>query len=118
MVNTSNDTIDISYEQYLQLKEEYEKQYKLSEALIRLYENKDFKEVFLDNYLKEEPVRLTYLLSAPEFNMTDKKAMHRSEIHERLIGVSRFESYMRYIFNLGEQASKQLMQLEQNNKEY
>ena len=37
----------------------------LGDALDRLGNNADFKLVFLDNYLREEPIRLTRLKAAP-----------------------------------------------------
>ena len=67
------------------------------EALQRLKEEKDFKLLVSEGYLKEEAVRLTSMLATEyvrQYNL-------RSTIFESLAAISIFEDYMNTIDSLG-----------------
>jgi hypothetical protein len=68
-----------------------------TEALDRLYKNKDFIRLIEKKYLQEEPVRLTHLLADPVFS-TD--AM-RNGVIKQLDGVAQFLGFLRGINRLG-----------------
>lgn len=65
------------------------------EALARLSDNKDFKEVVLDGYLKEKAVEFTSLLAVPAMQN------QRSQLFEALAAISHFENYLHMINQLG-----------------
>ena len=67
------------------------------EALQRLKDNKDFKLVILDGYLKEKAVDGVSLLGTDY--ILDNNL--RGKLMEELVSISRFEGYMRMIENLG-----------------
>lgn len=104
------ETTSITTEQALQLKEQCNRRIAIRDALHRLESNPDFTKL-LEDYTKDEPVRLVALLAEPTFNLTDKKAMHREELHETMIGIARFVEYMRNVYRLADRATKTLEDL-------
>ena len=103
--------ITISPEEAKLLREESNKRIDISNALIRLTNNPDFKLVFLDEYCTNEPVRLVKLLGEPSFNFNDKKKEYREDLQERMIGIARFDEFMRNIHKTAERAEKTLQDL-------
>ena len=82
----------------------------MNEAYQRLLTNADFNKI-VDNYTKEEPVRLVHLLADASLNMSDKHQQHRQEINETLLGIARFTAYLRHIPLLADRARNQLEDL-------
>lgn len=109
--------MDITTEQVQKLREECKAHIALSDALIRLSSNKDFK-LIVDDYLHSEPVRLVQLLGEPSFNMSEKKSMHREEIQEQLIGIARFAEYIRMVHMKASKAEQSLRDLDKAEAEF
>ena len=85
---------------------------KVADAMERLLNHADFKLVFMEEYLKKEPARMTMLLAEQSWNMdADKKPIYREDINEKLIGIARFHEYIRKVFAMGDQAQNQLNSL-------
>ena len=70
-----------------------------AECYNRLQENRDFKELFMNGYFKEEPVRLTSLLSIVA---TGDKV----RIIEDLSAISAVSAYLNNLQNEGQEAYK------------
>lgn len=100
----------ITAEQANQLRTEYNRAIALRDHLIRLENNNDFQK-FIEEYTKEEPVRLVSLLAEPSFNLGGKKELHREEIQERMIGIARFKEYIRNVYLLASKAEQSLAEL-------
>lgn len=113
MEQSQEQVISITAEEANKMRLECQHQIDLATCLERLHRNDDFKKVFLEEYVKEEPVRLVALFSEPSFNMSGKKAEYRDDINERLIGISRFQEYARNIFRLADRAQATLDDLAQ-----
>ena len=58
------------------------------EALLRLFENKDFQNVILKDYVENESTRLTMALADPNL------APRRNEMLEQLLSISNFNQYL------------------------
>lgn len=91
-----------------QLKEEARKKIELAESLQRLYANRDFKSVFLDNYLKDEIVRLVLLRT--EVGMDTEQG---SNLLREIDSIGLFKNYLDRIHLQGELASKEFKEAEQ-----
>lgn len=104
--------MDITSEQAMKLRKECEVKIALSDSLLKLEKNKDFKTLITD-YLTGEPVRLIQLLGEPSFNMSDKKSLHREEIKEQMIGVARFAEYLRRVHLQADKAEQTIKQLDE-----
>ena len=111
------ETISVTREELSALKSHCEKQISLAQAMERLENNSDFKEVFTENYLKNEAYRLVGLLSDASINMGNEKDKHREEIEERMIGIARFQEYVRTVYLISDQAEKTLEDIETANAE-
>lgn len=98
----------ISSEQANALREECKKRINIAKSLERLYHNTDFKKVFLENYLKEEAIRLVSLMGDTVINESDSKDRYREDIKEQMIGIARTAEYMRCVFRIADQAQKSL----------
>lgn len=113
MEQNQEQVIAITAEQANQLRQDCQRQIDLAVSLERLHTNEDFKKVFLTEYVEKEPVRLVSLLSEASFNMSGKKAEYRDDIQERMIGISRFQEFIRNTFRLADQAKNTLDDLSQ-----
>lgn len=69
-----------------------------SEALDRLYKNKDFIRLIEKKYLQAEPVRITHLMADPAFNSDAK----REDLTRQLSAVAHFLGFLREINRVGE----------------
>ena len=58
------------------------------EALLRLFDNKDFEEVILKDYIEHESTRLTMALADPN------PALNRNNLLEQLLAISNFNQYL------------------------
>ncbi len=76
----------------------------LQAALKRLSKNKDFKEVFLDKYLKDYAVRLVHLKAS----MGAQKEVDQEYITKQLSAIGFMNQYMLFIDQEGEISKKQL----------
>ena len=108
---TKTEQISITPEQANEIRNECNKRIEIAKALRNLYDNADFKKVFLEGYRKDEAARLVGLLGEANFNASDKKAAYREELHECMVGIGRFTEYCRNVFNIAEQADKTLHDL-------
>ena len=104
------ETTSITTEQAKTLREQCDRRIAIRDALHRLEVNPDFQKL-IEDYTKDEPIRLVALLAEPTFNLTDKKDMHRAELKESMIGVARFIEYMRNVYRLADRATKTLEDL-------
>ena len=109
---------EVTLEQIDEMKANCKRAIDVANALDRLHKNADFKTVFLDNYMKDDVVRLVGLLGEQTINLGGKKDEHREEIQERLIGVARFQEYMRNVFRLADQAENDLIAAEEAEAEF
>lgn len=107
----TQDTVTISAMEANRMREACKKQIDLAEAMTRLEQNQDFKKVFIDNYEKDEAVRLVGLLAEQTITMSDKKDMFMKDINERMIGIARFGEYVRGIYAIADRAAKTLEDL-------
>lgn len=107
--NTSE--VTITAEEANDMRKECEYWISLRDSLIRLFNNSDFKKVYLEEYEKNQAARLVSCLGNPSFNIGDKKAMHREELHECMIGIARFTEFNRTIINRANQAQRTLNDL-------
>lgn len=105
------ETATITSSQAQLLEEQCIKRIELYNCLERLKSNPDFKKLFLEEYLEEEPVRLTHLLAETSFVMSEKRDIYITDIKEQLIGISRFFAYLRNIPTIAEQAKNTLNEL-------
>ena len=108
MENQEQQVRTITVEEANLIRETCKERIDLAEALTRLEKNTDFQKVVMKDYLEKEPVRLVGLLGEQNFNMGGKKAEYRDDIHEQMIGISRFSAYMRSVYSLANQATKML----------
>jgi hypothetical protein len=77
----------------------YQKSIDKAESYQRLQENKDFQELFLNGYFKEEPVRLTSLLSIVAIG-------DKVRIIDDLSAISCTSAYLNNLENEASEASK------------
>lgn len=89
-----------------------------ADALKRLYNNSDFKLVFIKRYIEDESKRLVSLLANHTFNLGGKKSEHREEILERMIGIARFNMFVQEVENEASRATKNLEDLLEAEKAY
>ena len=109
--------IEISQDELIELKEKAKRQITIAEALSRLHNNPDFKLVFLENYLKEEPVRLVHMLGSIDIIYGNHKEACAQDNHEQMIGIARLYSYMRNVFKIADNAQKTLDQINEAEHE-
>ena len=104
------ETTSITTEQANTLREQCNRRIAVRDALHRLEVNPDFQKI-IEDYTKDEPIRLVALLAEPTFNLSDKKEMHRAELKESMIGIARFVEWMRNVYRLADRATKTLEDL-------
>jgi hypothetical protein len=107
----------ITVEQAKLLRKESQEKIELVQALERLYTNKDFNKLFMEEYLEKEPARLVHLLGEPAFNNHDKKSFYREDLQERMIGIARFAEYLRNIYMMADTARKNINALDEAESE-
>jgi hypothetical protein len=110
--------INLTPDELVEYKADLNKYVELAEALNRLHYNSDFKTVFLDHYLMKEPARIVGLLGEDQYNVGGKKAEHREDIHEMMIGISRFSQFCRRVFQYADSAKKSLDDLREAEAEF
>lgn len=76
----------------------------LGEALKRLSNSNDFKNVVRDRYFREEPIRLTMLKSSPGMQAEDKQA----DIIKSLDAIGEFYQYLGAVEKQAEMATRAL----------
>lgn len=108
----------ITFDEAQQMREKCKQQIALADALSRLHDNPDFKLVFINHYLEQEPVRLVQLLGDVSVNMGDKKEAIRADVQERMIGIARFAEYIRGTFALAGMAENTLNDLNAEIAQY
>lgn len=104
--------LTITPDEALKMRKECEAKIALSDAVIRLNKNKDFK-MLMNDYLETQPARLVQLLGDPSFNFSDKRELNRMEVQEHMIGIARFAEYLRSVHTIAEQAEKTLKDLDE-----
>lgn len=97
----------ITPEQASHLREQCKHRIAIRDALHRLEANPDFQ-LLVKDYTEDEAVRLVNLLGEATFNLAPNKSIHRDELHECMVGIARFNAYMRNIYRLADQAIKSL----------
>ena len=75
----------------------------------RLVNNRDFKKLILDEYLREEPIRLVHLLSDPSMNSPES----RQAITVQMEAISSFRRFLENKTQLAEISRKSLAYDEQ-----
>lgn len=68
------------------------------DALERLYKNRDFIHLIENKFFKEEPVRITHLLSHPNFASEEKRA----DLFKELDVIAGFVAFLRGVNQAGE----------------
>ena len=109
--------IQMRIEELQELKRQCKIKIDVAEALHRLTQNADFKTVFMEEYVKKDSARLVSLLGDASINLGGRKDDHRCDIHERMIGISRFTEYMRLVEATAQQAEKTLEDIHQAESE-
>jgi hypothetical protein len=84
--------------------EQAKKHVELAEALKRLFENKDFQKVILQDYLHNEPARLVELKVHPQF----QSEQGQKSLDRQLDGVGALRGFFRTIEHNGEQMQRSL----------
>lgn len=98
-------------------KEQCEKAIELMKRIKTLQNNQDFKKVIEECYLKEEPVRLTMLLADPSITMNKDGETVTKDIINMLKGIGSFNNFIEGSIRFGEMAQKQLMLIEEHERE-
>jgi hypothetical protein len=111
-------TENITREQMEYMREECNKAIDAATAMDRLQNNADFKQLFIEGYMKDNAARLVGLLGDQTINLGGQKAAHREDIQERLIGISRFGEHVRNIYKLADQAMNTLESLSEAEAEF
>ena len=75
----------------------------LGEKMQKLAANKDFQDIIINGYFKDEAARLTGLLGDPQFKDS------QDEIMKDLHAISSFQRYCRQIIRNGEMAQKSII---------
>jgi hypothetical protein len=88
------ENVDKEYELELAERQSWIEMY---EALQRLEENKDFKKIILDGYLKDSAVDKVSLLATDYVRTRNLRAT----IFEELVAISALEGYLHTIKNMG-----------------
>lgn len=83
------------------------------EAFKRLEHNKDFKLVFLDEYLVNEASRVVGLLADPNTQDVNTQKI----LNNVLIGIGYFKQYLSKVYNMGIQAERTLEAKKQTKEE-
>lgn len=76
------------------------KQIDLGECLERLSQNRDFKKLILEDYFREEAIRLVSLRGDPNMQTPDKQASVLAQID----AMSAFQAYLRKVSKMAEMA--------------
>ena len=118
MVNKEEKIVGLTVEELHQRREELKKFNAKAEALTRLQNNADFKLVITDGYMEDEAIRLVHLLGDARFNSDDKKTVYREDFQERMIGIARLSEYFRSVFQLSDQAQRELNGLNEAETEF
>jgi hypothetical protein len=95
MYDENNDIREIEIK-----KEEAQKAIHLKDCLERLYDNQDFKDLILEFFFKEEPVRLVMLKAHPEAENEILKKMIERDIET----IGGFRQFLAKIEGLGQTA--------------
>jgi hypothetical protein len=100
----------ISAEDAKQMEQEAKAVLKVADALDRLMVNPDFKTVFIEEYTKKEPGRITLLMAEQSWvlDTKEKKTLIREDLQERMIGVARFHEYIRKVYMMANEAQNKL----------
>lgn len=106
-------TQEVTLEQIDEMRASCKQRIDRADALERLLKNPDFNLVFIEGYSKDYPIRVVGLLGDDSLNLSSNKAAQREEIHENLIGVARFQKYIRTVFQLANQAINELDGIEE-----
>ena len=83
------------------------------DALLRLYENADFKEIILEEYLREQAIRMTYLYGSGAL-----QAEAKAEIERDLHAVGAFRQFLKAIVTNGNEAVSDKESAEWQLEEY
>ena len=118
MVNQEEKIVGLTVEELHQRREELKEFSARAEALTRLQNNADFKLVITDGYMEDEAIRLVHLLGDARFNSDDKKTVYREDFQERMIGIARLSEYFRSVFQLSDQAQRELNGLNEAETEF
>ena len=111
-------TRDVTLDEIDEMKANCKQRIDRADALNRLLKNPDFNLVFLDGYVKDYAVRVVGLLGDSSLNLSGDKVTQREEIQENLIGVARFQAYIRTVLQLANQAINELESIEEAEADY
>jgi len=104
--NSESETIELTIEQAKNL-------IKRGESLKKLYNNKDFKNVILEDYFKDNAIRLVHLRSDPNCQ-TDEI---QGNILREMDGVGSLKKYFNVILALASRAEQDLAAAEEAREE-
>lgn len=82
--------------------EEAKKMVDLRDQALRLTDNREFRNVILNGYLKEEAIRLS------EISAMSQLKDSRDEIFLEIQGISLFHQYMRQVISRGDVAEQEI----------
>lgn len=107
-MDETQEKITISTAEAKQIREEAEKNIKREELLNRLENNKDFKDLFLDVYCKDECERLVHLLAAPQLMASDKAEYYKNDIQQQMHAISYFVLWMQRVHMMAKAGRSEL----------
>ena len=107
--------IELSAEQAEDLKRKCNEAIDLETSLDFLMNNKHFKKVFMEHYSVKEASRLVGLLGDQTINLSQNKDEYRQDFHERMVGIARFNEYLRQVKAIATQSRNTLEQLNNSN---
>jgi hypothetical protein len=93
--------------------EEAKKKVKDMEAMDRLKQNKDFKDIFMEGYFKDAASHLVLLKALPEM----QEEQHQVSIVKRMDAIGHLREHIRGIYQMGRAAKNSLNEMEETRVE-
>lgn len=93
--------------------EQYKADMAIAEKLEKLHSNREFKEIILNGFLRENVIRLVGLKGHPDMQTAEKQA----SVLKQIDAVSVLTDYFRQIFNKGEIADRNIADHERLHSE-
>lgn len=81
---------------------------KLGQMAQNLAVNKDFKELVIDGYFRDEAARMTHLYADP--NISEEIRAH---VHRDIVGPGAFKRYLSGIVQMGNAAAREILEAEE-----
>jgi len=83
------------------------------EALLRLIDNKDFKDIIDDGYFRDEAARVVILKADPEM----QEAKYQDQLDKSIVAIGQLRQYFRSIMQMGRMAERSIRDDEETRQE-